>query len=133
MINKAVSIVLMFAVFGGTLSTTLVAQNTQTKQEKKAADVEAKIKKLGAGERVVVKVKLYSDTRYEGYVSQANDDDFVVVDKAGASNTIKYSDVKSIGGKNLSTGAKIGIGVGIGAGIALLVLYLVFQQITKNN
>ena len=109
------------------------AQAVQTKEAKRAQEVKTKIRDLGTGQSAVVKVKLYSGTKYEGYVQSAGENDFVVVTTAGQSNTIAYSDVKSIGGKNMSTGAKIAIGVGIGAGVTLLVLYLVFKQITENN
>lgn len=88
---------------------------------------------LGTGEAVKVKVKLYSGVSHKGHLNQAGNDDFVVVDKAGSSHTIRYADVKSIGGKNLSTGKKIAIGIGIGAGVTLLVLYLVFLEITEDN
>lgn len=89
---------------------------SQTKQEQKTAKVKEKIKKLGIGERVKIKVKTYAGTTYQGYVSGANDDDFVVADKNGNPNTIKYTDVDKVGGHNLSTGAKIGIGIAIGVG-----------------
>lgn len=117
-------------VIGALLSLTLsIPAFAQTSQEKKAAEVKTKIKKLGLGERVKVKIKLYSDTSYQGYVSEANDDSFVVVDKNGTSNTIKYTDVKSVGGKNLSTGAKIAIGVGIGVGATILTLLLLIASL----
>ena len=133
MTNRIISALLIVAIFGLMVTAPLVAQTAQSKQEKQTAKVKSKIKQLGLGERVKVEAKLYNGTSYQGYVSQANDDDFVVIDKSGIPNTVKYSDVKSIGGKNLSTGAKIGIGVGIGAGATLLVLYLVFLNITRNN
>ena len=111
----------------------LFAQSTQTKEAKRAQEVKTKIRNLGTGQSAVVKVKLYSGTKYEGYVQSAAENDFVVVTTTGQSNTVAYSDVKSIGGKNMSTGAKIAIGVGIGAGVTLLVLFLIFQKITENN
>jgi len=133
MFTKTMSFVLIASVFCVSLTAPLFAQSQQSDQQKQTEKVKSKIKKLGLGERVKVKVKLYNESSYQGYVSQANEDDFVVVDKTGSSNTIKYSDVKSVGGKNLSTGTKIAIGVGIGAGVTLLVLYLTFLSITRNN
>lgn len=59
-------------------------------------------------------------------MNQADDESFVIVDKAGGSNTVKYSDVNKVGGKNLSTGAKIAIGVGIGVGGTILAIYLLY-------
>src|SRR5687768_16921174 len=119
MITKIISALLVFTILG---TATLVAQSTQTDRDRKAAEIEAKIKKLGTGQRSTVKIKLYTETKYEGYVSQANDNDFVLVDRAGGSHTVKYSDVKSIGGRGLSSAAKLGIGIGIGAGAVLAVL-----------
>jgi hypothetical protein len=92
-----------------------------------------KVVKFGTGDRARIKVKLYNDTKYRGYVKEAGEDNFVVVDKAGSVTTISYADVSSISGKNLSTGAKIGIGIGIGAGVTLFILYLVFQEIIEDN
>lgn len=129
MVSKMLSLLLISAVLCLSLSLPGFAQNSQSDQQKKTEKVRAKIKKLGLGERVKVTVKLYSDSSYKGYVSQANEDDFVVVDKTGSPNTLKYSDVKSVGGRNLSTGAKIGIGVGIGVGSVLLFIALIFASL----
>lgn len=96
-----------------------LAQTDSAKQMQKSAKIREKVKKLGLGERVKVKAKLYSGTTYQGYVREANDADFVVVDKNGDPHTLRYSDVDSIGGRNLSTGAKIAIGIGIGVGAVL--------------
>jgi hypothetical protein len=103
-------------------------QTVPTKQEEKAAKVKEKLKKFGVGEKAKIKVKLISGTTYEGHVSSVTETDFVVVDKAGSSNTLKYSDVDKIGGKNLSNGAKIGIGIGIGAGLTVFILWLIFEN-----
>lgn len=118
------SLALVFPIF----ALGVVAQ-TQTKEEKRAIEVEQKLKKMGTGERVRVKAKLYSGTQYDGYLSQVTDDEFTVVDKAGKANTVKYSDVRSIGGKNLSTGAKIGIGIGIGAAATLLIIFAIIASL----
>jgi len=127
--NRILSFLLITALFGFVCSPTLTAQTTQTKQEKKAEKVKTKIKKLGSGESAKVKVTLYNETSYKGYVREAGDADFVVVDKGGTPHTAKYSDVKSIGGKNMSTGAKMGIGIGIGAGATILALLLIFASL----
>lgn len=111
----------VFAVLFPMLGYNVIAQ-TQTKEQKKAIEVKQKLKEMGTGERVRVKVKLYSGTQYDGYLSVTNEDDFIVVDKSGNPNTIKYSDVKSIGGKNFGTGVKIGVGIAIGALVTLLVI-----------
>jgi hypothetical protein len=95
---------------------------TQTKQEKKAAKVKDKLQKLGTGEKAKIKVKTYGGVTYQGYVSAANADDFTVTDKGGTAHGVRYADVDKIGGKNLSTGAKIGIGIAIGAAAVIGIL-----------
>lgn len=121
MIKTGLTLLLIFSFF--TLQTSIIfAQTNQTKAEKKTLKVKEKIKKLGSGEQVKVKVKLYNENTYEGYVKESTEDNFVVMDKNGVSNTIKYSEVNSIGGKNLSTNIAIGVGVGVGVGILLALL-----------
>lgn len=117
-IRKSLSVLLILTIgaFGG------MNLFAQTKQEKKAAKIEEKLKKLGTGEKATVKVKLYNSTTYQGYLSEANDDEFVVIDKGGNANRLRYSDVDTIGGKNLSTGAKIGIGIGIGLVVVIAII-----------
>jgi len=126
MFSRTISFLLIASIFCVSLAIPAFGQTNQQKQTEK---VKSKIKKLGLGERVKVKIKLYNDSSHQGYVSQANDDDFVVVDKTGNSTTIKYSDVKSVGGKNFSTGAKIAIGIGIGVGGTNLALALFFASL----
>jgi hypothetical protein len=111
----------------------LLAQAADPKREKKAQEVKQKVQKLGTGKSAVVTVKLYNDTEYKGYVSRTGDEDFEVTDTASNPHTVKYSDVRSIGGRNMSTGTKIAIGVGIGAGVTLLILLLIFNELGKNS
>jgi len=122
--TAAALLVVIIAVISS--ATPALSQTPQTKAEKKAIEVKAKVRKLGLGERVRVSLKLYNDTSYKGCVKEANESDFVVVDKLGTSQTIRYNDVKSIGGRNLSTGAKIGIGIAIGVGAVFAFLAILF-------
>lgn len=129
MIKTGIAFLLLFSIFTLQLTPVFAQQNDQTKAEKKTQKIKEKIRTLGIGERVKIKAKLYNGNSYLGYVSEASEDSFIVVDKSGSSNTIKYSDVDSVGGKNLSTGAKIAIGAGIGAGVTLLTLFLIFMSL----
>lgn len=129
MYNKILSILLIMAFITFAGGTSSLAQSQTTAQQTNTEKVKAKIRKLGLGERVKVSVKLINDSTYKGYVSQAADNDFTVVDKTGHSTIIKYSDVKSVAGKNLSTGAKIGIGIAIGAGAVLAILGILIASL----
>lgn len=129
MFTKTITSLLILSILSFTFANPVLAQTNQTKQEKKTEKVKEKIKKLGVGERVKIKADLYNGTSYQGYVSEATDDNFIVVDKNGDSHTVKYSDVDKVGGKNLSTGAKIAIGIGIGVGATFLTLFLLFAAL----
>jgi hypothetical protein len=90
---------------------------------------EAKIRtavfKLGTGSAAQVEITLRDKTRLKGFVSEASDESFLIVDAAtGTHRVIPYAQVKKIKGHNLSTGAKVAIGFGI----ALVVLILVFRD-----
>ena len=79
-----------------------------------AEKVKAGIGKLGTGTDARIEVKLRDKTKLKGYISEAGEDSFVVVDeKTGAASTVAYSQVKQVKGNNLSTAAKIAIGVGV--------------------
>lgn len=107
----------------------IMAQAPLTKQEKKIAKIKEKLQKLGTGTSAKVKIKTYSGTTITGHMDVANADDFTVIDKGMNPHTIRYSEVDQIGGKNLSTGAKIGIGIGIGAGAVIAILALLFASL----
>lgn len=103
--------------------------SAKTKEEKEAAlaaKVKAGVAKLGAGKDTRISVKLRNKTKLKGYVSQIEEEAFVIVDaKTGAETTVPYGDVTQVKGKNLSTGAIIAISAGVAAGVTLLVIYII--------
>ncbi len=56
--------------------------------------------------------------KLKGYVGEVNDDNFIVIDNLNALNTIPYSGVKQVTGKNNLTGKEITI-------VALAILILI--------
>jgi hypothetical protein len=89
--------------------------------------VKEQIRNLGTGPDALIEVKLRDNTKLKGYVSEAGNESFVIVDtKTHNAETISYPQVKKVKGHNLSSGAKIAIGVGIGIGI-LAVLIVIFK------
>ena len=80
----------------------------------KAEKVKAAIAKLGTGFEARIEVRLQDKTKLKGYVSEANDDYFVVVDdNTGAPTQVAYSQVKQLKGKNKFNGEKIFVGVAL--------------------
>src|SRR5260370_30600840 len=90
-----------------------------------AAKVKAGMLKLGTGPAAHVEVKLRDGTKLKGYVAEAGEDHFVVVDETGASTEVPYPQVKQVKGNSLSTGVKIAIVVGI----ILVVAYVLGRNI----
>ena len=100
------------------------ADSKEEKQARFVEKIKANVLKLGTGESTRVKVKLRDQAKLEGYISDAGAETFTVTNRnTGVATTVAYPQVKSVQGKNLSTGAKIAIGVGIAAGIIFIILW----------
>ena len=131
MLNKITILMLIFSVFTLTFSRPALARTTQTKQDKHTEKIKEQVKKIVADEKVTKKVKMLNGTIYLGFISTPTEDSFVVQYKTGGSTTVKYSDVKSIDKKEVSTGLKIGIGAAAGIGALILISFLVYVR--KGN
>lgn len=100
--------------FGGTAN--------EEKAARDAAKVKANIAKLGTGKDARVEVKLKDGGKLKGYVSQINENSFVVMDeKTTAATEVPYPNAKQVKGNNLSTGVKIAIGVGIAIAVLIII------------
>jgi len=84
--------------------------------------VRESVRKLGVGEAARVEVKLLDGRKIKGYIREANDNSFVVVDeKTSATTTIDYSQVKQLKGRNRLTAAKVGLEIVKGVAIFAIV------------
>jgi dienelactone hydrolase len=114
MFKKGLSVVLvgfLISVAGGRLA---YAGSKEEKEIRFAEKVKAGISKLGTGTEARIEVKLRNKTKLKGYVTEAGEDSFVIVDeKTSATSRVTYSQVKQVKGNNLSKGAEIAIGVGV--------------------
>ena len=90
------------------------ARSKEEKETRFTEKVKEGIGKLGTGSEARVEVKLRDKRKLKGYVSEAGEDSFVIVDeKTRATSTVTYSQVQQVKGNNLSRAAKIAIGVGV--------------------
>jgi preprotein translocase subunit SecF len=90
------------------------AGSKEEKEIRFAEKVKEGIGKLGTGAEARIEVKLRDKTKLKGYVGEAGEDSFVIVDeKTGEKSTVTYPQVKQVRGNNISKGAKIAIGVGV--------------------
>src|SRR5688572_26353438 len=114
MFTKVLSVALVGFLLGVAGPTLAYAGSKEEKATRFAEKVKAGISKLGTGPDARIEVKLRDKTKLKGYISQAGEDSFVVVDeKTGATSTVTYPQVKQVKGNNLSTAAEIALGVGI--------------------
>jgi len=98
-----------------TFSSSLTAfASTDEKDIKEAEKVKVEINKLGVGENAKVEVKLKDGKKVKGFISEVNNDGFVVTNASTSVSTqLSYDRVKQVKGNNLSTGVKIAIVVGV--------------------
>lgn len=118
MFIKILSAIVMIAVVGtGAIVPAAVSRGGDDNHEK----VRDEIRKLGTGPHAQVKLELRDKTKVEGYVSEANDTDFIVVNpKSGTSTTVSYPQVRKARGNNLSGGVKIALTVAVIAAVTFL-------------
>jgi small nuclear ribonucleoprotein (snRNP)-like protein len=125
MLKKYFTLIITVLVFNLFLSIPAFANTKAEKEAKFAAKVKSEIAKLGTGKEARVEVKLKDGTKLKGYVSQINENSFVVVDNTtGASTEVPYPNAKQVKGNNLSTGVKIAIGIGVVL-LALAIIYFI--------
>ncbi len=96
------------------------------KQEQLVERVRLGIARIGIGKEAVVEVRLRDRSKLNGYISQSDQNQFVVTnEKTRVAVPVDYKDVVKVNGHNLSTGAKIGIGIAIGFALTVLVIFLI--------
>ncbi|MEO5857857.1 MAG: hypothetical protein ABIR33_02800 [Pyrinomonadaceae bacterium] len=123
MFKKTLVLGLCVAILNLCFSTSAVAGTKEEKDVKFAAKVRSNIQKLGQGKEARVQVKLKDGTKLKGYVSQINEDSFLVMnDATGTATDVPYSQTKQVKGNNLSNGAWIAIGVGILAAVIAIII-----------
>lgn len=111
------------------LMQTVFAHQTfaSTKEEKFAGKVKTEIAKLGTGKDAKIKVKLKDGTKIKGYVVEAGENQFVVMNsKTGQAVPVAYPQVGQAKGNNLSKGTIIVLGF---VGLAVLILVLAATQL----
>ena len=91
-----------------------------------ADQVKIEVAKLGLGEKARATITLKNGTKIKGYVSRADENDFVISDrKTDTPTTIQYADVTKVQkNRGHSTARNLAIGIGIGAGAFLAILMI---------
>jgi hypothetical protein len=106
----------------------LALGKTKAEQEAdRAAKTKAKVMQMGVGEKARVSVGLKGKTgEVKGFIRDAGEESFTVADlKTQQTTVIFYKDVLYVGGKGMSTLAKVGIAAGVVAG-GMFILYAIW-------
>ena len=99
----------------------VLASSKAERQVRAIEKVKTGILKLGVGQDARVTVKMKDKTKVAGYISEIQNDHFVVSDlNSSATTTIAYAGVAQVKGNNLSTGAKVAIWVGVAVAVAII-------------
>ncbi|HEV7747556.1 MAG TPA: hypothetical protein VGO56_21335 [Pyrinomonadaceae bacterium] len=78
--------------------------------------VRTKVQRMGVGVNARVEVKLKDNSQFKGYISDANDDSFTVVQSGtGSSKTVSYADTSSVKKAGSGISAKTWIIIGAAA------------------
>lgn len=132
MLRKILALVLITTVFGSGAVVSAAGSGAKTDDDetKRAEKVRTEIRRLGTGPDARIKLKLRDKTKLEGYVGEANENDFTVVNAHnGTSTTVAYPQVGTARGNNLSGGVKIAIGIAVAVGLT----YLIYKYGRRNR
>ena len=130
MLKKYVTIFVTVLILNLSLSSLVFAGTKDEKLAAKTEEVKINIAKLGTGKDTKINVKLKDGTKLKGYISEINENNFVVTNnRSGVSTEVPYSNAKQVKGNNLSTGAKIAIGVGIAAAVLIIAFVVIAKSI----
>lgn len=130
MFKQILSFTLVVLLFNVMAANSAYAGSSKEEKEARFAEkVKAGIAKLGTGKEARVEVKLKNKTKLKGYVSQINENSFVVVeDKTGAATEVPYSNAKQVKGNNLSKNVTLTLVL-----VGLLAVALISAVIFSGN
>ncbi|HMT06392.1 MAG TPA: hypothetical protein PKA82_00200 [Pyrinomonadaceae bacterium] len=103
-------------------------------QQDKSDEIKAKVQTRLANKKTSVVVEKSDGTKVKGRLTAADDTGFTVSDtKTGQSSRVLYSEARKLKGSGWPTSAKIALGVGAASAAALTILYIAFQNATRDN
>lgn len=77
-----------------------VVEPDSAKEAKMAAKLKTELTKIGVGQESKLEVKLNDGTKISGYLSEINEEDFVVVAQNDDPTRIRYRDVRNARGRH---------------------------------
>ncbi len=108
--------------------------SVRAQQQDRTDEIKAKVQTRLEKKKTGVVVEKFDGTKVKGKITGADDTAFTVVDtKTGQSTRITYAEAKKLKGSGWPTSAKIALGVGVASAAALTIIYIAFQNATRNN
>jgi hypothetical protein len=102
---------------------TAAAKPSGNREEGKLEKLKTGIRKLGIGPDARIKVRLRDKTEISGYIGEAGENSFVVIDATGKSNIVAYPQVAQAKGNNLSSKEKLAITLVVVGVLGVLLLF----------
>ncbi|MDQ3918778.1 MAG: hypothetical protein M3348_09905, partial [Acidobacteriota bacterium] len=65
-------------------------------QARRIEQVKEQVRRVGTGKEARVEVKLRGGSKLKGYISEATDDHFLLVDEAGNPTRVTYAEVERV-------------------------------------
>jgi sRNA-binding regulator protein Hfq len=122
MIKKCLSFSLICLLLVTAIPLFISAQTRTDNTDSTIAKVKTAVQKRGTGENKRVEVKMLNGTKLKGYVSQASEDSFTLVNaKTKQPSTIAYGDVAKVSNR-ASKGDIIILGIVAGAAVVAAVV-----------
>ena len=109
MLKKLLSLVLTGLLINAVAVTSSYARS-QDDQASNIEKVKENVRKLGVGEEARVEVKLHDGRKLKGYIREAGQDSFIVIDpQYGTATTVSYSEVKESKAGTVQPQLKLGL------------------------
>lgn len=100
----------------------------QSGNDQQAAEkIRTKVQKIGVGGNARVEVRLRDNTQLKGYINNADQDSFTIVDsKTGSSKSVSYADTSSVKKLGVGLSAKTWIILGVAA-VGVVVTWIIVK------
>jgi hypothetical protein len=96
MFGKILTVTLAILLFNLASASPARAADTQEPSARGAEKAKEEIGRLGTGAQARVKVRLKDGAKVEGYVGEADDEGFMLVDAKGGRTRVTYAQVESV-------------------------------------
>lgn len=118
------------AVFYVSSANGAVVPDNSAKQAKMIAKLKVDLQKIGVGEESKIEVKLNDGTKISGYLSEINEEDFVVKSQNDDPQKVRYDTVRKAKGRHRHRDFAYSTGL---LGVLLGVLVIVLSSNSNNS